>query len=457
MKTKIFFAVLVVSQLCVFAGGEPAENFVVHEWGTFTSVQGADGILMEWNPLSSTELPSFVYDLKKRSGDPRRLFTGLFTKDSYRTLQRMETPVLYFYSDRERTVDVTVKFPEGRITEWFPQAREFGPSTMQPRAVLAELDALANRAGVHGVNLSSIDTKKGISESLVRWSDVRILPAKQHGDLQALMPADASGSHYYAARETGADFLRVNARVKGDYKPEHEKFLFYRGVGNFKTPLQVTLSGDNDEHASLRNTSGEPLRHLFVLHVRNGQGKFLYLDQLAPGAERTVGLDPKKDTVSLSELADRISGQMRVALVQEGLYEREAAAMVKTWRDSWFEEQGLRALYILPRAWTDRVLPIGIEPKPRELVRVMVGRAEMITPMMEWRLMKQIVRYSEADETERQGVVEGTRQLGLGRFAEATTRRLTSKISNREFSQVSWQLLEAVSKQEPHGNALAQR
>src|SRR5262245_39789157 len=457
MKTKILLAVLVVSQLCVFAGGEPAENFVVHEWGTFTSVQGADGILMEWNPLVTTELPSFVYDLKKPSGDPRRLFAGVFTKDSYRTLQRMETPVLYFYSDRERTVDVTVKFPEGRITEWFPQAREFGPSTMQPRAVLGELDALANRAGVRGVNLSSLDTKKGISESLVRWTDVRILPAKQHGDLQALMPGDASGSHYYAAREADADFLRVNARVKDDYKPEHEKFLFYRGVGNFKTPLQVTLSGDNDEHVSLRNTGGEPLSDLFVLHMRNGQGKFLYLDQLAPRAERAVNLDPKKDTVSLSELADRISGQMRVALVQQGLYEREAAAMVKTWRDSWFEEQGLRVLYVLPRAWTDRVLPIGIEPKPQELVRVMVGRAEVITPTMEWKLMKQIVRYSEADETERRGVVEGTRQLGLGRFAEATTRRLTSKISNREFNQVSWQLLDAVSKQEPRGKALAQR
>jgi hypothetical protein len=44
----------------------------------------------------------------------------------------------------------------------------------------------------------------------------------------------------------------------------------------------------------------------------------------------------------------------------------------------------------------------------------------------------------------------------LGRFAEATTRRLTSKISNREFNQVSWELLDAMSKQEPRGKALAQ-
>jgi hypothetical protein len=458
MKTKLFLAVLIVAQLRISTASEPVhtEDFVVHEWGTFTSVQGADGIPLEWNPLITTELPSFVYDLKKPSGDPRRLFAGLITKDSFRTLQRMETPVLYFYSEAERTVDVTVKFPEGRITEWFPQARDFGPSTMQPRALLAELDTLANKAGVAGVNFSSIDTKQGISESLVRWADVRVFPGKQHGDLQALMPGDASGSHYYAARETDADWLRVHARVNGNTKPEYEKFLFYRGIGNFKTPLQVTLSGDGEAQVSLRNTGGEALHHLFVLAVRHGQGRMQYLDGLAAGADTTVKLDPNTNPLPVSELVELISQTLRPSLVREGLYEREAAAMVKTWRDSWFEEQGLRVLYVLPRAWTDRVLPITIEPKPKQLVRVMVGRAEMITPSMEWDLMKQIARYSDADGAAREQIIEDTRKLGLGRFAEATTRRLVSKISHREFNRLSWELLEAVSKRQPQPKVLAQ-
>jgi len=47
---------------------------------------------------------------------------------------------------------------------------------------------------------------------------------------------------------------------------------------------------------------------------------------------------------------------MAAALVSEGLYQREAQAMVNTWRDSWFEEDGLRVLYTLPREWTDRTL-----------------------------------------------------------------------------------------------------
>ena len=35
----------------------------------------------------------------------------------------METPVIYFYSDREQTVNVRVRFPHGLITEWYPQGR----------------------------------------------------------------------------------------------------------------------------------------------------------------------------------------------------------------------------------------------------------------------------------------------------------------------------------------------
>ena len=56
--------------------------------------------------------------------------------------------------------------------------------------------------------------------------------------------------------------------------------------------------------------------------------------------------------------------------------------MLETWRDSWFEE-GLRVFYVLPRAQTDAVLPVTIEPRPSELVRVLVGRVEVITPELE--------------------------------------------------------------------------
>src|SRR3970282_1769850 len=68
-------------------------------------------------------------------------------------------------------------------------------------------------------------------------------------------------------------------------------------------------------------------------------------------------------------------------LTAEGLYEKEAHAMVETWRDHWWEE-GLRAFHLLPRATTDAVLPLTIEPAAHELVRVMVTRVETVPPEM---------------------------------------------------------------------------
>ena len=52
------------------------------------------------------------------------------------------------------------------------------------------------------------------------------------------------------------------------------------------------------------------------------------------------------------------------ALVEQGLYEKEARAMVNTWQDQWFAEEGTRVLYLLPRAWTDRTLPLQVSPRP---------------------------------------------------------------------------------------------
>jgi hypothetical protein len=426
MKTTLFITVLTAVQLHFAAASPGGGDYVAHEWGTFTSVQGADGIQIEWNPLSVSDLPKFVYD-RNRPDASRGLGQPALppTKLGFVTLQRMETPVIYFYSDQEQTVDVTVNFPQGIVTEWYPQ-------TAQPAKGKPDM----------------------LGPKVLRWDGVRLLPLQPNEALASALPVEASGSHYYAARETGADFLRVGGDGKSATRQETEKFLFYRGVGNFRAPLTVTQSSDG-ESITLQNAGGEELRHLFVYRVDQGRGKFLYVKLLSPGGSETVKLQAEPNVSSLPALRIDIARHLQQALVKEGLYEREASAMVKTWDDSWFAEQGLRVLYVLPGAWTDRILPLTLEPKPREIVRVMVGRAELITPKMEWELMKQVVRYSDGDESVRARAIEDTRSLGLGRFLEPATRRLNGKMPGREFSQVSWELLSAASKPAPEAKKLA--
>ncbi len=82
-----------------------SNEFVVHEWGTFTSIAGIDSQTLEWTPYrGGAELPGFVYGGKHNA----------------RGTVRMETPVIYFYTPKELTCTVKVSFPQGEITEYYP-------------------------------------------------------------------------------------------------------------------------------------------------------------------------------------------------------------------------------------------------------------------------------------------------------------------------------------------------
>ena len=114
--------------------------------------------------------------------------------------------------------------------------------------------------------------------------------------------------------------------------------------------------------------------------------------------------------------------------------------MVQTWQDSWFGEDGVRVLYILPRKWTDQILPLALNPSPRELVRVMVGRAEVLTPALEKKLGDALARAEHGDNEARAQVLSDFKKLG--RFAEPAWR-LASRSSRNDFGQTGWRLLQA--------------
>lgn len=97
--------------------------------------------------------------------------------------------------------------------------------------------------------------------------------------------------------------------------------------------------------------------------------------------------------------------------------------MVATWKTSWLTESGTRVLYILPRKWTDETLPLQLDPRPEQLERVMVGRAELITPAIESELQALYVALDRGTI----GRAEGVRHLAdleLGRFTEPALSRL---------------------------------
>ena len=91
----------------------------VHEWGTFTSIAGADGRAVGWTPLAAptTCRASWIASGSARSGACGHGPDG--------------NAVLYFYSANDVTVDVKIRFHQGVITEWVPAGN--GQTVEAPR------------------------------------------------------------------------------------------------------------------------------------------------------------------------------------------------------------------------------------------------------------------------------------------------------------------------------------
>jgi hypothetical protein len=133
----------------------------------------------------------FVYDWKHPGLQRQAIGALTYGKGSIPSFQRLETPVIYFYADQKQVVDVSVAFPQGLITEWYPQARNIGPSIPQlPRAwtdrtlplTLNPKPSQLVRVMVGRAEVLTPELKNRLSEALVR---------AEHGDSEARAQAVA--------------------------------------------------------------------------------------------------------------------------------------------------------------------------------------------------------------------------------------------------------------------------
>jgi len=312
----------------ILAQGGGSSGLSVHEWGTFTAVAGEDGQAVEWQPLAPVpELPSFVEH-----------FGYANFKNGLRGTIRMETPVMYFYSPQDVTISVKVAFARGMITEWYPHASRVEP-----------------RGEIRNTNLTHTQTNGTIA-----WKDITVSP-----HAAGVFPREGQENRYYAARETGSSPVRVMTS-EGE---QQEKFLFYRGVSAAPPPLSAKLNPDGRLLVTNLGKEGVPALFLFE---RRGENVGYRAEGALTG--ETV-LDPPDLHLTVDSLCQELEGD----LVAGGLYPDEARAMVTTWRDSWFEE-GSRLIYLVPRGYIDSVLPLSVDPEPEQIVRVFVGRLEIVTP-----------------------------------------------------------------------------
>lgn len=353
MRTALTLIIIALAglPLGVVAQDNPS-GLTVHEWGTFTTLSGSDGSQLEGLYFEEEHLPKFVHHHSGFSPDPIVTDKGVYLPCDLATV-KMETPVVYFYAQKETPVSLNVRFPGGTISQWYPQ-RTNGES-----APTQEEQRLNFGKPYNG---------------WIQWDAIVLAPTDKRG----LSPEPQQETHTWVApRATDANTVVC--------KDEAEKFLFYRGVGNLQMPLSAKFSADGN--LVIRNTGTDALPYLFIYQKTTAGASVWWTGALAQGEEKIV--TPSSALMSQAVMQKELVG-FRNGLVAAGLYEKEAAAMLDTWNTSYFGYEGLKIFWVVPQRLTEQILPMEITPKPESIARVLVGRSEVMTPKFEQAILAEL-------------------------------------------------------------------
>ncbi len=343
-------------QLILFLQFSNLNALVVHEWGTFTTLLTSEGKPLSGLYVDESRLPSFVYEIPGFSWSEVK---GWPSPELLKNVTvKMETPVLYFYSDKQKDVSVKVGFKGGSISQWYPQ-RTSGESIALP---------------------PTVDFAKGYQGS-IGWN-CTILPPESKKELTHI--GNGITSEWEAPRWTQSNLIKNS---DGDI----EKYLFYRGIGNFELPLKVRMLDTN--RIEVHNAGKDSIAYAMIFETKWGMvnhwSSIARIWWQGPIAGNTKMEFKRNSSMIFSEV------ELSRALVQNGLYKPEANAMLQTWRNSYFQsEKGLKVLWIVPRPFVDSLLPLSITPKPDSLQRVLVGRTDILTPEYE-QTLRAMVSMSE--------------------------------------------------------------
>lgn len=389
---------------------EENPKLVVHEWGTFLSVQGSDGMTMGGMVASEETLPPFV--------ESRTFPTWMRTQ----YISKMETPVTYFYTDKPMTVSVKVDMPKGILTHWYPMVRSFGPA----------------------VSDKPTDSGKG---SYLNWPKVQLIPHTPTLTINAGTQVPTlwrvkSDDTWRFARDTDSALVRVHSRNMQDWSEyDYEKFLFYRGLGTADTPLEVKTAGPNGQlQLTLHNRSKHALQGLFAIWVDDETIRFAPLKDLAGEVSREEAISPLfGKPLPLGEGVPQVKQAVAEALIRAGLFPKEAWAMVNSWEKGYFRTDGIRVLYVLPRESVDALIPIEIKPAPEKLIRVMVGRTEVLTPALENQIEQWIIELGSTEFPVREAASIALARLG--RLGEPALRRVAAITKDAEVRARADQLI----------------
>lgn len=388
-------------------------GLVVHEWGSMKHQMGTFTSEFDLIGEDQSDLPKFV---------------KVWADQPVMVPQMIEKPILFFYTDKKMTVNVNVKFPKGILTQWYPDVARYSPQRYPTRA---------------GQRLPSRMFRNG----MLWWNQVVLDP---DADPSTFAKVDAEHPWWHIVRDTDATPALVPPKIirsrfvrpvpiKPGAKPapkapapKHvaERFLFYRGAGDF-TPTVLPTPSSRFANLSVRVPHTSPiateLAGAFLVKVKGSDAQIVHSPNLSGGDKMTLG--PAGDAKPVAEAAAVAKAQLVESIEAAGLFPKEAVGLVKIWGDDMFTAPGERLLYLMPQHEADAMLPLSISPKPTDVVRVLITWVEVATPEAERRVMDLVEQLDSNIADEREAAEKELRKLD--RFAEAILLRV-SKTSESE-------------------------
>ncbi len=361
LRRLVLFATAL--SVTVLPGQSVAAPMIVHEWGTFTSLQNEAGKTIGGINTDDEPVPRFVHRLANflllnPTEVPATFFQGAPRCHPDVTM-RLETPVIYFHpppSQRSvQGVSVTAKFRGGWLSEFYPDAEAVAPGVESNSMVFGPL--------------------RSTTISSLAWNNLEV-----GGD----WPGPATDEHVWTSpRAVRAAAVRTAAG-------EAERFLFYRGVAHIDAPIAISQNANATEltlHSQcppeIAGSTPMIVNSLWLVDIRpGGKAAFRRLPPVALSGERKMVAKVASHFAPADYSAanrEKLKTSLHKALVAERLFDDEAQALLNTWELSYFKSTGMRVFFMVPRVWTDYYLPLTIS-SPAEITRVMVGRIELVTP-----------------------------------------------------------------------------
>jgi hypothetical protein len=363
--------ILTASVMATAVGATPAQ-FVVHEWGTITTVHDAQGApATGLNRIEAAdELPEFVhrYEPESTRHDPTRaLRKSSLVPGRPDVTMRLETPVIYFHPPADAAfkdpIDVFVRFRGGVINEFYPDAEA---------SVLVDVERVVDKLDSGILTHWDGNVLNNYVVGELRWKGLRL-----HDTVVAPLTKNPA---WLAPREV------QSASVFSAEAGEGEQYLFYRGVAHLPALLQTRTGAGQVTILAPKTLNwfefgSVKLPDVWLADVRaDGTLAFrehgaVTLEKDRAGAE--LGRIRRFSGSNYSAAAvTELRATLKRALIRQGLYADEAESMLETWKASYFQKPGLRVFYIVPREWVEYFLPLKLSV-PARIERVIVGRIDL--------------------------------------------------------------------------------